>query len=140
MRVPGGERLTDQEWSHLSETRLEDKAAFQSPEALVQATGDWYESCYLWSITTLIAFIKARHSAREANQTLFFVPAADWPDQACEPHHLKHLLGVSNLSTTKKTARRKLIALWAKSTADYIGFTPLGCSGYRCNNCRHCFC
>ena len=102
MRVPGGERLTDQEWSHLSETRLEDKAAFQSPEALVQATGDWYESCYLWSITTLIAFIKARHSAREANQTLFFVPAADWPDQACEPHHLKHLLGVSNLSTTKK--------------------------------------
>ncbi|CAK9007111.1 unnamed protein product [Durusdinium trenchii] len=82
MRAPGGERLTDQEWSHLSETRLEDKAAFQSPEALVQATGDWYESCYLWSITTLIAFIKARHSAREANQTLFFVPAADWPDQA----------------------------------------------------------
>ena len=77
MRMPGGAKLTDDEWTRLRATSID--AQPLDADALLQRTAGWYQSCYLWSVVSLINYTRARMSAKAAVRTLFFCPAVDVP-------------------------------------------------------------
>ena len=41
-------------------------------KAFLAETGGWYESCYLWSVTSMASYSRAMASARHCEETLFF--------------------------------------------------------------------
>ena len=69
MRVPGGRPLTEQQWEAFKNTEI----SAQQPDI----PASWYHSCYCWSLVSIASYMISRKSAREAQQTLFYVQAVD---------------------------------------------------------------
>jgi len=84
MRTPGGEKLSENQLAALESTKIENHSA--NP-AWLQDACDFYHSCYLWSIVTMIAYLKARESATRANCPLFLIQAVDRPTKTALREH-----------------------------------------------------
>ncbi|CAK0810016.1 unnamed protein product, partial [Prorocentrum cordatum] len=69
MWAPGGSALMEQQWQALKDTEV----SAEQPDI----PASWYHSCYCWSVISMAAFMLAQQSAREAQQTLFYVQAVD---------------------------------------------------------------
>ena len=80
MRKQGGSKLTEEEWSLLQKTCV----AEQCSQPAAEKIQDWYHSCYLWAIVTMIAPMLAKLSAKRARRTLFVCQAVDKPNRAFE--------------------------------------------------------
>ena len=77
MRTPGGAKLADHEWQKLRNTSID--ATPLDAEAFLRKTADYYQSCYLWAVVSLVNYTRAKMSAKTAKQTLFYCPAVDVP-------------------------------------------------------------
>jgi len=98
MRVPGGRALSEQQWQALKSTAV----SAEQPD--IPAT--WYHSCYCWSVISMIAFMLARQSACEAQQTLFYAQAVDQAKaiipETNTAQFYEDLLRVSSIQKTKR--------------------------------------
>ena len=72
MRRTNGAKLSAQEWQALLNTELDASEIERDPEAFLRDTAGWYESAYLWSIVSMACYTRAKASARQHQQTLFF--------------------------------------------------------------------
>ena len=105
MRTPGGEKLSENEWAALEPTKIENHSA--NP-AWLQDARDFYHSCYLWSIVTKIAYLKARESATRANCPLFLIQAVDRPTKTALLEQYVAMLRIPSLSNICASDLRQL--------------------------------
>jgi hypothetical protein len=105
MRTPGGEKLSENEWAALEPTKIENHSA--NP-AWLQDARDFYPSCYLWSIVTKIAYLKARESATRANCPLFLIQAVDRPTKTALLEQYVAMLRIPSLSNICASDLRQL--------------------------------
>ena len=112
MRIPGGRKLTNDQWQALMKTQR----SVQQP-ANVGAEQpdytDYYHVCYCWSVITMAAYMLTRASAERSGQTLFYAQAVDQPltliQRASKEEFYEELLRIPSLSATK---RLPAVALW----------------------------
>ena len=107
MRTTNGAKLSAQEWQALQNTEINAAEIERDPEAFLKDTTGWYESSYLWSIVAMASYTRAKASARQHKQTLFFCQAADFCDQVGQRHQrdielYKHMLAVPSVAQTNR--------------------------------------
>ena len=105
MRKLGGGQLADEEWDALRATELDPAEVERDPAAFLARTEGWIESCYLWSVTSTIAFTRAKASAMCQQKLLYYCLSSDQSDQL-GPAELKRyserMLQVPSISETDK--------------------------------------
>ena len=107
MRRTGGAKLSEQEWQALLNTELDASEIERDPEAFLRDTAGWYESGYLWSIVSMACYTRAKASARQHQQTLFFCQAVDYSEQVGHRHQrdvelYKQMLAVPSVAQTSR--------------------------------------
>jgi len=112
MRAVGGQPLSESDWQALLATELADDTLSadkpDTPSADKPDVTGWYQTCYVWSVISMAAFVEARESARKAQKTLFYIQAVDVTLNLLAPpgadiRNLYHaFLRVSSLTKTKR--------------------------------------
>ena len=108
MRDPNGKPLTNDDWQALVATELGASQPDGSKTTL-HGTDEWYQSSYVWSVTTMASYVKAKQSAIKAKQTLFYFQAVDHTttdlrsiSDAQQKTLFRAFLAHPNLSDTKR--------------------------------------
>ena len=86
MRRTNGAKLSEQEWQALLNTEIDASEIERDPETYLRDTAGWYESAYLWSIVSMACYTRAKASAQQHQQTLFFCQAVDFSEQVVQRH------------------------------------------------------
>jgi hypothetical protein len=104
MRQTGGAKLTEPEWNALMSTEIDTDALERDPEAFLTETSGWFESCYLWSITSMASYSRARISARQHKQVLLYCQAVDFSEQILRHDRdiYTRMLAVPNVGQTSR--------------------------------------
>ena len=107
MRRTNGAKLSEQEWQALLNTELDASEIERDPGTFLTDTAGWYESAYLWSIVSMACYTRAKASARQCQQTLFFCQAADFSEQVGHRHQrdiepYKQMLAVPSVAQTSR--------------------------------------
>ena len=86
MRIVGGQALSNRDWQALLAT---EQAEGQAGD-YTDFTG-WYHTCYVWSVTSMDAFMESRESARQMQRPLFYIQSVDTPQNllASDKSHLQ---------------------------------------------------
>ena len=105
MRKPDGEKLSDAEWEALRNTELDTAELERDSVAFLAKTEGWIESCYLWSVMSMIIFTRAKASAIQHQKLLYYCLAVDKSDQlrrAEQNDYYVRTLQVPSLTETGK--------------------------------------
>ena len=113
MRVPGGEKLTAEERQALESTSLDacrgskdsKNAGVPVPRQAMpwrQEYETWFQSCYLWSVTTFAVYMRSQMSAASHGRVLFCCQAIDCPSKPADKCLHAEMLEEPSLSTTKR--------------------------------------
>ena len=105
MRQPEGRELSHDEWDALSKTELDTVELQRDPAAFLARTEGWIESCYLWSVTSMVVFSRAKASAMQHQKLLYYCLAVDSSDQLSKADlhkYCERMLQVPGLSDTGK--------------------------------------
>ena len=102
MRQRKGAKLSQEEWRAPKDTEVDASKVKADPGAFLDETLGWYESCYLWSVTSMACYSRAMASARHHKETLFFCQAVDFSEQVANGDHdvYRRMLEVPSVAQT----------------------------------------
>lgn len=111
MRVPGGQKLTCEEKNALRQTQIDEAPAgsrvrpvpvMRAGAAWLPEYSAWHQACYLWSVTTLVVYMRSLQSAATAGRILFCSQALDSPSKPANKELYAEMLEEPSLSVTKR--------------------------------------
>ena len=95
--------MSAEEWDALMQTEVDATQLDRDASAFATKTSTWHEACYLWSVVSMIMYVRAKASSMDAKKRLYYCQAVDVPDRvSVDSKTYTRMLQEPSLSNTKR--------------------------------------